>query len=536
VTSEQALRAPASSSVLERSAIRWWSLVAVIVVVSGLAVWVTSPRLDLEMPSLVDDWAAISRSPDQLSELARLANPEEQRFRPGWIVWNYLEWHTFDAPEGLVGPNAWNIVRLLIFVTGLCLLTALALPSARGRWDAALFPVLAGLPVFLVLAIPKFARDLAWFGTQEPLLIGGMALGGSLVLLAARSILADARAFVRSRTAALAVAGSGFWLLGVYQKESSVCALPLIAAALYAGRARLAGWARLSSGRRIALAALGGVVLLPLIHVGIEILLITARGNLVYDAEVDSGRGILRGAEILYDWAHEVLSPDAQLVVYGAVAFAALAVLIRRRVDVLTVGALASGVLAFLFASQSGVAVSRYFIPVYALFAVALALSLARLPRVVQLSALAWMILAFVPLPGVRAEVSGWADEEQQKEGLVRAVVDVQSSGCVVATAGLDAETRRALPVLVEVERRPVEPPCRDGSTYFVLGAGVDAASLVGTCVPDGLQHVVQGAETMSLYRCTRLRADPIRDPLLGVVEPETVVALRRLHPTLGTD
>ena len=511
--------------------VRRWSLLAVIVLVSGIAVWAVSPRFELDVASLEDDWAAIAHSADRLSELVSLGNPEEQRFRPGWIVWNYLQWHTFDAPHGLVGPNAWNIARLLVFVAGLSLLTALALPRPRRAWDAALFPVLAGLPAFLVLMVPKFSRDFARFGTQEPLLIGGMALGGSLIVLAGRSLLAEDRRLERWRIAALAVAGSGFWLLGAYQKEASVCALPLLAAALFAGRARVATWPRLSSGRRIGLAALGAAVLLPLAHVAVEIVRIASRGDLVYEAEVDSGRGVVRGVEVLYDWAHEVLSADAHLVVYGAVALTVLAALLRRRLDALAVGALAAGALTFLFAAQSGAAVSRYYMPLYALFAVALALSLARLPRIVQLAALAWMLLAFVPPPGVREEVRVWTEEERPEGALVTTVAELVSSGCTVSTAGLDIETRQALPVLVSLERRTVETTCPLDSTYFVLGGGPGAAALTATCMPDRLAHVLQGGESMGLYRCRRLRSEPLANPLFGLVEPETLVALAHLHP-----
>jgi hypothetical protein len=511
-------------------AVRRWSLLAA-VLISGVAVWAISPRFDVDVPSLEDDWAAIAHSEDQLSELARLRNPEEERYRPAWIAWNYLQWHTFDAPQGLVGPNAWNIARMFVLVAGLCLLTALALPRPRRAWDAALFPVLAGLPAFLVLMVPKFSRDLARFGTQEPWLIGGMALGGSLLVLGGRSLLADDRRVDPWRIGALAVAGTAFWLLGAYQKEASVCALPLLAAVVFAGRARLAAWPRLSSRRRVSLAALGGIVLLPLVHVAVEIVRIASRGDLVYEAEVDSGRGIVRGVEILYDWAHEVLSADAHLVVYGAVAFTILAALLRRRLDVLAVGALAAGALTFLLAAQSGAAVSRYYMPLYALFAVALAVSLARLPRIVQLASLAWIVLAFVPPPGVREEVRVWTEEERPEGALVTRVAELVDAGCTVATGGLDLETSTALPVLVALESRPSDTPCPERSPYLVLGAGQGADVLGAACARGALEHVLQGGESMALYRCDRLRAEPVLDPLFGPVEPATLVALHRLRP-----
>ena len=158
---------------------------------SVFAVWIVSPRFAIDGPSLVDDWSAISRSPDQLAAVLRFENPEAERFRPSWIAWNYVQWHTFDAPQGLVGPNAWNVLRVLVFVVGMSLLTALMLPRARGRRQSVVHAGLAVLPAFTVLAVPKFARDFAWFGPQEPLLLGGLALGGSLLWIAASSLLAD---------------------------------------------------------------------------------------------------------------------------------------------------------------------------------------------------------------------------------------------------------------------------------------------------------------------------------------------------------
>jgi hypothetical protein len=32
------------------------------------------------------------------------------------------------------------------------------------------------------------------------------------------------------------------------------------------------------------------------------------------------------------------------------------------------------------------------------------------------------------------------------------------------------------------------------------------------------------------VYRCSRLRAEPVRDPTLGLVQPDRLVALRRLR------
>ena len=472
---------------------------------SALATWLISPRFALDLPSLVDDWSAIARSPDQLVDVLRLTNPETQRFRPSWILWNYLQWHTFDAPDGLVGPNVWNVLRIVVLVTGLTLATALALPTPRTRADAVLRAGLAATPVLMILSIPKFAPELARFGVQEPLLVGGMALGGSLLVLAVRSLL-DERAIPAWRVLVLAFVGGVFWVVGVYQKEASLAVLPLLVAIAIAGRGRLARARPLRRGQRAALVTIGILVVLPLAHVAVEVVRIATRGDLVYEAEVDAGRGIVRGVEVLWDWVHEVFPLQAQRLVLAAVLLAVIVAIVRRRVDVLVVGALASGVFAFLLAAQSGVAASRYFIPVYALAAVALVLSVARLPAIVQVAFLLMVValsLSFVS--AARYEVREWASVEQEGASLVRAVSKARASGCPVAVAGLDEESRVALPVLVTLLGEPVASSCVGGATYLVIRSSGEGAALASACADDELE-VLLDLSLAAVYRCERLR------------------------------
>jgi hypothetical protein len=482
--------------------VRRWALLVVVVLVTGVAVWVTSPRLALETPSLVDDWSAISRSSDQLTDVFRLSNPEEQRFRPGWIAWNYLQWNTLDAPGGDVGPNVWNVLRILVLVAGLTLLTALALPPPRGRASALLQAALAGVPALLVVTVPKFAVDLARFGPQEPLLLGGMALGGSLLVLAGARLLDGSRA---APVVLLALSGAVLWALGAYHKESSLAALPLIAAVVYLARDRLRGWRMLTPGRRGALAALGLVVFLPFVHVAIESVRIAARGDLVYGAEVDAGQGIWRGLEELYDWAHEALPWKARAFAIAAVVLFALASVIRRRLDPVALGALASGGLTLVFAAQSGAVAFRYYLPAFGLVAVAFALSVARLPIVFQVAGLLAVAYVLLPPPGARAEVDRWADVEEEQGQVVRRIAELEGSGCAVETVGLLEEAEMALPVLVEVE------DVRDGSVgcagraYFVVGPHAEDEAFASVCQPDTLVLVRQANEAFGLYRCIAL-------------------------------
>ena len=483
-----------------------WPLLAVVVAVSVFAVWIVSPRFAIDGPSLVDDWSAISRTPDQLDALARLENPEAERFRPSWIVWNYLQWHTFDAPQGLVGPNVWNVVRLLVFVLGITLLTALMLPRARGLRGSVIHACVAAVPAFAVLTVPKFARDFAWFGPQEPLLLGGLALGGSLLALTARSLFSGAPVAVL-RTGALGLAGSLAWLLGVYQKEVALCAIPLIAATLYVGRSSLARWRDVSPGRQWALGALGLVAAIPLVHVAVQVARITLRGDIVYGAEVDSGAGIVHGLRVLYDWWHEAMPQPARNLMLCAVALVVVAAVVRRNVDLLALGALASGALTIVFAAQSGVAVSRYYIPIYALFAVAGSLSLVRLPEVLQVAGILVVFFAFMPPTETRAEVAVWSSEQQQHSQIVALVSALERSGCTVATEGLDLETDLALPVLAGLETAGDELSCGDGSAYLVLPSSRQGSlPLLQACAPGSLEPVIVG-QLLGVYRCVRLRA-----------------------------
>lgn len=508
-------------------ALRWWCLAAVVLFVSGVGLWEISPRLDIDTASLVDDWAAVSRSPDQLSDVARLSNPEERRFRPGWILWNYVQWHTIDAPGGLVGPNLWNVARLVVLVAGLCLLTALALPRPRRPREAALHAGLAGIPALLVVTAPKFGLDLARFGPQEPLLLGGMALGGSLLVIAARSLL-DATRPVGAGTAVAAVAGSGFWIVGTYHKETSLAALPMILAVAVVGRSRLGGWSWLSPSRRVVLAALSAVVVLPLVHVAVESARIVVRGDLVYDAEVDGGLGAASGFVDLVAAANDALPPYWRLSALAAVVLTAITALARRRIDVLAVGALSTGVLVLLLAGQSGAIATRYFIPAFALLVVSLSLSLARLPQLLQLVVLVAAVIALVPPTSTIDEVREWTELERRDAGVVRMVAGLATEGCVVAVAGLDEESAQALPVVAGLVSPPPSSRCEGGETYLVAGIGEAGRALLEACAPGGLELVLEGFG--SVYRCAALRTEPVHDPEVGVVEPEQLVARRRLH------
>jgi hypothetical protein len=325
------------------------------------------------------------------------------------------------------------------------------------------------------------------------------------------------------------VVGGVLWTIGVAHKETSLAVLPLLAAVVYVGRGRLTGWHAMGASRRIALAALTAVTALPLIVVAIESLRIAGKGDLVYDAEVDGGLGMLRGLQLLYDWTHEVLPRNWRLAAIAAVVLTVVAALVRRRLDVLALGALASGVLALALAGQSGVVSTRYYIPTFALFMVALAVSLAWLPPGLQFVALVGVLLVCVPPEGTREEVGRWVGEEKDGGAFVRQVTGLYASGCTVAAAGLGEEAGRALPVLVRVESQGGAGDCQSGATYLVVGQGPQGAALVHTCRAGALDQIGEHHAGV-VYRCAVLGDTPVRDPAFGLVSPAELVELRRLQ------
>ena len=450
-----------------------------------LGTMLVSPRFSINVPSLVDDWAAIARSPAQIENLSSLATRDSQRFRPGWIVWNYLQWHTLGAPAHMFSPNVWGIGRLLVLAAGLAALTALVLRSAPDSIAPPARFALIVLPGLIVLTVPQFAVDLARFGPQEPLLIGGMALGASLLVLACRELLDTSHAIRKWRLTAEALPGYILWVVGAYQKEVSVCVL---AAGPFIVAAGWQTWVRqvhpLAARRRLLLASAALLVLLPLLHVAIEVFRIASAGPLVYGAEVSPGP---QGIHRLLDAVRNMTQSTGSLV--GLLLLATLpavigACVVRRRPMMLEAGLVACGITALVWSSQAAVFPSRYYMPTVALLAVALASFVARLrlPRRVCLVAAA-MLVAIVAASSVSSyrAVRDWSADERQSALLVRTVAQLHSTGCPIFASGLDPERRQALPVLVRLQR-VAHSRCVGPEAFIVRGSGQGASALFNVC------------------------------------------------------
>ena len=145
-------------------------------------------------------------------------------------------------------------------------------------------------------------------------------------------------------------------------------------------------------------------------------------------------------------------------------------------------------------------------------------LSVARLPAIVQVAFLLMVAALSVSFaPEARYEIREWAHAEEEGASLVRAVSKARASSCPVAVAGLEQESRVALPVLVTVLDEPVASSCVGGVTYLVIRSSGEGAALASACADDELEVVV-GLSLAVVYRCEHLSTGLIRDPMFGLV------------------
>jgi hypothetical protein len=354
------------------------------VIACALATWIIAERFSLSRPSLIDDWWNITVSPEQSLDFPQLVAPDEPRFRPAYTLWNYIQWHILGAPESLIWPNIANIGRILLLVAGLAAFTALALGAQRAGpgWGSL---VLVLLPPLLVVTVPQFDVDLARFGPQEPVLVGGLTLGGSLLFLGCRELTREAATRRRGRIAFVLALGYLSWLLGVYQKEASVCVAVVVAFLVFGYRNSLRRrFASLDTRTRVSLAAIGAAALLPVAHVAIEVIVISREHSESVLGAGESLTSRARNVGTALEVMPTVLGTPVGSWLLVIVAVGIVIRFIQRKPDWTEVGLLA-GALAFLaWSTQVGLYPSRYFLPFVALLAVAFSRLMNQLPPPVR--------------------------------------------------------------------------------------------------------------------------------------------------------
>jgi hypothetical protein len=520
------------------------------VVVLLLGIWLVSPRFGIAGPTVIDDWSALDNAPGALHQLVHLSyDPDKakdaHRYRPSYIaVWNSLQWHTFGAPRKLTGPNAWNLVRLALFVGALVLVTvSVAGFSPTRRIGPVWLAALAAAPPAMVVATPMSGQDFARFGPVEPLLVAGMTLGAVILVSATRRLVGiEGRPFERKNLGmlALAIAGYALWLLGVYEKEASVCFLAM-APFLYLFLAR--SWresgviekplVRYRSFQVVAVA-----MLLPLFHMAFQIVKLAGEGTTIHEVPVPKGTGgILERVRLAFNIQWDSMTGllgtsfwrGLSVVLLFLVAWVALR---ERRAPWLELGLIAAGWTVFVFQGLSETVTARYYIPTMALFGLAMALLLARSrvwPRLVAVVAALVFVLANAH--GSRGIVAARASGDKDANLAVRLVADLNPERCRVYMSGLEQEVVDAFPVLVAL-RKPFPPgACGKRFQAFMLRRQQPGAihpftneSILKACAGDGWVRY-QDTAVWQIMACHRLASGRVDgQPVSVVLEQDRLV------------
>jgi hypothetical protein len=519
----------------------WATLAITTLVVIAFAVWMVSPRFDISGPSVVDDWSNIDNAPVALDELARLSyDPAEvhepRRYRPGYTaVWNSLQWHTFGGPDSMTAVNFWEIVRLALLMAALVAIVGFGLRADGRRRHPVMLAIWAAAPGAMLVATPGLAIDLARLGPVEPILVAGMGCGLALTLAATRRLIEHGRRHVLWLAAF--AAGYALWLLGVYQKEASICALALLPF-LYVvldRRWRAAGVVTAPLYRSRGFLLVAALLTLPLLHMLYEVTQVTAGGETVY-ADVPSGIG---------GWAERLrYSADFQWIfarelgtfVWPGIAAAAPFMLLawafgHRRVPWLPLGLLAAGLAVYLFQGLGGVPATRYFIPSLALLITAAVILLADGPRWIQLAGVVLVALfLWDNVDRAHVGVEGWTAGQKDALAAVDEVARLDPARCPVYMARFHVEDADSYPELIALRKDPEPRPCdRRFKGIMVQGRHllppVTNEAIYATCAGPGWERL-QTTRVLNIYGCRRFEQRPVMNQ-----PPEAILRWNRLVP-----
>lgn len=455
----------------------------------GYAIWLLSPRFGIATPSVIDDWNGASQGARSLGDLLLpFVESPARRFRPGFGLFDYIEWHTLGAPFDMTGPNLWNIGRVALLVAGIGVVPALVARAIRPELSPLALGALTALSPAAVITGTTIPVDLARLAPQEPMLIGATVCGAALVLLGL-----DRHLSGRRLRAALPPAAIG-WLLfvvGVTSKEASISflvAVPFLYAFLV-GRWRERGLVHSLFGplRNGGFLICAVALAIPLLWVAFRAGSISGEGADLYEAGAPTGTGEwtdrLRASWNLQraSLTGTVGSPIWHALAVGLPFLAAAVVLDRRRMPWLALGLGLAAAVMLVLQGLPAVVTSRYFLPTMALLAMSASLLLAQAQGWLRWTALAaTAILVATGASAARQSVQAWAADEKATSSFVDQVATLTESGCTIHLAGVDIERSEALPRLVALKIDAIGRRCANDADALVVTLPSGAPQAVG--------------------------------------------------------
>ena len=485
-------------SFFRQSAQRFGEVTLPPLAVLAIGTWVISPRFSITGPSLIDDWKALVTTPAAVHALRFSYHIDEARFRPAWVVWNWVQWRLPGAPGRMLGPNLLEIGRLALLVAGMTM-SAWSLVHRNGR-NHLEQAALCSLPALIVVTVPAFAEDLARFGPEEPALVGGMLLGGSLMYLGGRELaLEPPRSLVRAYCCV--VIGFFVWCYGVFQKETSVCVLLGLVFAI----PLLRDIHRRFGARQIRVAAtLIAIACVPVLAMVLQVARIVQGGSLAYGAHVKAGAGAVSAISDAFRLMHSETHSRLGFLLLATVLAAIAAGVWRRKPDWVLLALLVVGLASLEMSGQTEIFASRYYLPFVALLALGATRAVGSLPLGYARAIVAGAtILIVISAGGAHSNVSDWATGDQLGDDLVAVVRADTHHGCNLAIVGVDPERSQAIPALVTYPNGTGN--CAGLPGYALLGPSAEPPP--GTkCVPEQMTQLgewrVGNAEPIQFFRC----------------------------------
>jgi hypothetical membrane protein len=417
------------------------------------------------------------------------------------------------------------MLRIALFLVAVWILTAWLV----GRSSKIPRAMIWLAPVAVALT-PGIADDLTRYGPADPMMVAGLIIGLALIGAGVRHLVFDPQT-LRSQALAGATIISGYliYLVGVYSKEASFCLLAFVPFFLkwLAGSGH-----RYMPGSRRAwslVAALGILLVAPLLHVATHLALSLFAGDRPYPAADHSLPAKVYAAGVspllghppaLHTWLWVVAAP-------GAIIVAVTAARRRERDAWLLVGVLTTGFLMTSLALGRGEIGSWYYIPWIVAVAAVGFRGLAQTNVGLNLGVAALVVLMAVS--GTRTALANWAQAERSGSTAVEIASGLVNAGCPVYLANFDIEQRVAIPLLFPHANPRAARQCAPDSAEAYAVSWKSAplpAQFAAHC--DSRWQNLGTVDRIGTYRCGSFRPTVIADQNAASGYPDIhVVALR---------
>jgi len=446
--------------------------------VTGFALWILSSRFGIDTPSLIDDWLfATAPAPSFGDQVQFFFEPTLGRFRPTYEIFSLAQWHTFGAPQDMLVPNIFAVVRSVGFCVAVVAVPGLVVATGRpgiGPWLLGGLCLAAGLIIF---SNPVTDGNFLSQGAQEPLLVGTLVTGLALVAWATGRLLGDPRSTVI--TWVPLIGGFLIWSLGIYYKEASVVML-VGAPFLYLHldrRWRESGLIQSPLWRQRCFQLVTAAMLVPAVHVMIGITAFVEGGAGYYGAEQPSSlsgwieRG-LDAADVVWDTSAFAGLTEWRYILAGLIVAVVVVAVRDRKVPWLPAGCLVTGVALTVFQGVLLELSPRYLLPGIGLFTIAGVLLLAELPPWLGWPTVA-AALAITAMDAreVRDGNELYARWQEGETGALEIVNRLNPATCPVYMKNMGGEIGDALPKVIGLlEEPPGVTPCPRGFEGMIVG------------------------------------------------------------------